>query len=263
MSLSHDFYMKFLDYDVMEEVLHFHVKGNYSTHETTAHATTLHHIPGKDLAHMTGKELPLDILSRKPRDNFHNLHSLPPHHSLRRNESCDYFNANTIKFSTVESLLAPLLIKDNHSYKRGYPSGGALYPIEVFIANLSNSITDWPGTSNILHLLPASCAFEVHCPITGDPQALIPSRLRTTSIGTPSLALIYMAYLPKALFKYRYRGYRLALMEAGSMYMLVDLRCKELDLKSRNWSGFTDHEVTKTLRLNPTLFVPLCIQYIG
>lgn len=47
------------------------------------------------------------------------------------------------------------------------------------------------------------------------------------------------------------------------MYMLTDLRCKELHLESRPWSGYTDHQITKSLNLNPALFLPVCIQLIG
>lgn len=82
-------------------------------------------------------------------------------------------------------------------------------------------------------------------------------------IGSPSIALIYVAYLPKTLFKYRYRGYRLALMEAGSMYMLIELQVAALHLSCRLWSGYTDHMLSKAIGLNPALFNPICVHLIG
>ncbi|MNE23520.1 hypothetical protein D3C80_1167770 [compost metagenome] len=160
-------------------------------------------------------------------------------------------------------MVSPLLTQDGHPYKRGYPSGGALYPIEVFIVNLDNKISNWPSKCNVLHLLPTSRKFEIHSPRIDTKQISQAITSKGSNIGNPALALIYMAYLPKVLFKYRYRGYRLALMEVGSMYMLIDLRCKELNLNSRPWSGFTDHEITKSLNLNPALLIPLCIQFVG
>lgn len=262
MSISHDEYLKYTSHTVNDEVLEFHAKGNYTIHEYTQHLTTLHHIPANQLEKLTGNELTLNPLS----NNCQQTSCMSPlhiNHPIHRNDSCDELKERTLEFSTVESLLAPLLRKNNTTYKRGYPSGGALYPIEVFCVNLQNRISDWPHESNALHLLSASRTLEVYSPqinIRKLSRSVTPTG---SNIGSPSLALIYCIYLPKALFKYRYRGYRLALMEAGSMYMIIDLRCKELRLDSRPWSGFSDHEITKNLNLNPTLFLPAGIQLIG
>ncbi|WDM60959.1 SagB/ThcOx family dehydrogenase [Pseudomonas sp. NEEL19] len=263
MTLPHDYYLKFVSSEVLDETLAFHAKGNYTIHTICQHASTLHHIPSKELEALTGNELPLNILEKEAPDQYFTLSPLKPEHYLKRNESCDWFVERPLDFETIQSLTAPLLTQEGHSYKRGYPSGGAIYPIEVFFVNLDNRISRWPSESNVLHLLPSSKTFETNSPqidATKLTQAIIP---KASNIGRPALALLYIAYLPKALFKYRYRGYRLALMEAGSMYMLIDLRCKELNLQSRPWSGFTDYEITKCLKLNPALFTPLCVQFVG
>lgn len=263
MNLSHDHYLKFVPSEILDETLAFHAKGNYTIHKASQHACILHHIPTKELEALTGNELPLNILESELIDHSFNLTPLTPDHHLKRNESCDWFTKRKLDFDTVQSLAAPLLTQDGHPYKRGYPSGGALYPVEVFFVNLDNKISRWPSECNALHLLPTSRTFEVHSPRIDTIQLSRAITPKGSSIGSPSLALIYLTYLPKALFKYRHRGYRLALMEAGSMYMLIDLHCKELNLKSRPWSGFTDHEITKSLNLNPALFIPLCIQFVG
>ena len=263
MTLPHDHYLKFVSSEILDETLAFHAKGNYTIHKISQHASTLHHIPTKELEALTGNELPLNILESESPDESLRLPSLKPDHYLKRNESCDWFTERSLDFNTIQSLAAPLLTQDGHSYKRGYPSGGAIYPIEVFFVNLENKINRWPSEGNALHLLPTSRAFETHSPRIDANQLSRAIISKESNIGHPALALLYLAYLPKALFKYRYRGYRLALMEAGSMYMLIDLRCKELNLKSRPWSGFTDHEITKSLNLNPALFIPLCIQFVG
>lgn len=263
MSLPHDHYLRFVPSETLDETLAFHAKGNYTLHNASRHATTLHHIPTREIEALTGNELPLNILESEVTDSAFNLPPLKPDHWLKRNESCDWFTERHLTFDTIQSLAAPLLTQDGHPYKRGYPSGGALYPIEVFFVNLENKISYWPSECNTLHLLPTSRAFEIHSPRIDAKKLSRAIKSEVFNIGSPALALIYLVYLPKALFKYRYRGYRLALMEAGSMYMLMDLRCKELNLKSRPWSGFTDHEITKNLNLNPALFLPPCIQFVG
>lgn len=263
MNISHDEYLKFLSPEVMDETLAFHAKGNYTIHKATQHLSALHQIPPKDLEKLTGNELKLNTIVAPSKNKEPTLTPLASPHPLRRNSSCERFEARPLHFDIVQALLAPLLTKSPTTYKRGYPSGGALYPIEVFCINLHNKIEQWSTESDALHLLPSSRSLEAHTPsidIHQLTEAIIPESI---DIGSPSLALIYSIYLPKALFKYRYRGYRLSLMEAGSMYMITDLRCKELQLNSRPWSGYTDHQVTKNLNLNPSLFLPVCIQLIG
>lgn len=263
MLTSHDQYLKYTAPDVIDETLAFHAKGNYTIHKATQHLSTLHQIPLKDLEKLTGNELILDTLTKESAHPSLNLTSLPPPHPLQRNNSCEYFDQRTLHFDTVQSLLAPLLVKSDSTYRRGYPSGGALFPIEVFCINLNNRVEAWPTESSALHLLSSSRTLEAHSPTINSQTLFRAITPQNTTIGTPALALIYFIYLPKALFKYRYRGYRLSLMEAGSMYMLTDLRCKELGLHCRPWSGFTDHQITKNMSLNPTLFLPACIQLIG
>lgn len=262
MSVPHDHYLKYIEDVVFEETLFFHSKGNYVISKATRHTTTLHHISPPDLEQMTGNELRLNLLPSVT-DSDCSLTTLPENHPLKRNDSAESFPSDDLTFHEVADLLAPLLRKENASDKRGYPSGGALYPIEVFCFDINNQVSGWPYKSEVLHLLPNTRTLEpftYNIDANGLKQAILPEPF---DVGTPSLALIYCMYLPKSLFKYRYRGYRLAHMEAGSMYMLVDLRCKELGLQNRLWSGFTDLEVAQRLNLNPTLFLPTCIQLIG
>ncbi|MEN4829593.1 MULTISPECIES: SagB/ThcOx family dehydrogenase [unclassified Pseudomonas] len=263
MLISHDEYLKFTSPNVIDETLAFHAKGNYTIHKATQHLSTLHHIPSHDLEKLSGNELILNTLANESERSAINLTPLPASHPLQRNNSCDHFGGRPMHFDTVRLLLAPLLVKSDSTYKRGYPSGGALFPIEVFCINLDDTIEAWPAETSALHLLSSSRTLEAHSSTINIQTLSRAITAQNTAIGSPALALIFCIYLPKALFKYRYRGYRLSLMEAGSMYMLTDLRCKELDLRSRPWSGFTDHQITKNLNLNPTLFLPACIQLIG
>ncbi|MGJ7518478.1 SagB/ThcOx family dehydrogenase [Pseudomonas baetica] len=260
-NIPHDFYLKFLDPKVYDDTLNFHSKGNFTIHECVKNISCLHNLPPQLLADLTGNELHLypdmDITLEG-----HTLESLRIENSLHRDHSCDFFDGSSVDFESVKQIVKPLLTKNNNTSKRGYPSAGALYPVEVFFCSLLSSNT-WPCTEKVLHLLPNSRKFEIlqGCLETSPlVEAILPNG---SSVGNPSHAIIYMMYLPKALFKYRYRGYRLALMETGSMYMLVDLQCKALKFKSRPWSGYTDNMVCKAMGLNPTLFYPSCIQLIG
>ncbi|NUT78562.1 SagB/ThcOx family dehydrogenase [Pseudomonas sp. C1C7] len=260
-NIPHDFYLKFLDQKVYDDTLNFHTKGNFTTHECVRNISCLHNFQPQLLGDLTGNELQLypdmDITLEE-----HALENLSIESPLHRDHSCDFFDGTTVDFELIKQVVKPLLTKSTNSSKRGYPSAGALYPVEVFCCSLSSS-NIWPCPEKVLHLLPSSRKFEI---LQGSQETnlLMEAILPTgNSVGNPSHAIIYMMYLPKTLFKYRYRGYRLALMETGSMYMLVDLQCKAIKLKSRPWSGYTDNMVCRALSLNPTLFYPSCIQLIG
>ncbi|MDD2102399.1 SagB/ThcOx family dehydrogenase [Pseudomonas putida] len=258
--IPHDYYLRFMDSNVHAETLAFHARGNYTIHDAFRHATRLHNISDKDLSQLTGNELrlypdmdltlPINIKDK----------TIP---AICRNESCEIFSDKSIDFSRIEKLVSPLLCPKKDSYKRGYPSGGALYPAEIFICSLMNDSESWPCPEKVLHLLPKSKEFEV-VQGTHDVEDLKKAILSAPGIiGTPSVAIIYAVYIPKTLFKYRCRGYRLALMEVGSIYMLIELQAKNLGLRCRLWSAYTDTMVCKAIGLNPTIFFPMCVHFIG
>jgi SagB-type dehydrogenase family enzyme len=257
--IPHDYYLKFIDPVVFDEVSAFHSKTNFVIHESVSHMTRLHRLPEDVLINLTGNELALypDMVSKDTAP----IDRLEKSNPFYRNPSCNFFSKSSMALAQLKELVAPLLSKKTDSHHRGYPSGGALYPIEVFCCNLS--MANWQNAENVLHIMPQSSCFEA---VKGniDTALLRKSLLPAGStIGTPSVALIYISYMPKTLFKYRYRGYRLAHLEAGSMYMLLDLHCKALKLQSRVWSAYCDNMLCKSLGLNPTLFFPLCVQFFG
>ena len=258
-NIPHDYYLRFLDPAVYDQVLDFHTKVNYIIHEAFKDSTALHFIENKHLSTLTGNELKLYpdmnmcLPTKIKKDSS----------SPNRNESCEKFGKTNLTFDVIEKLVSPLISANTNSYKRGYPSGGALYPIEVFVCSLMEDEPTWPCPEKILHLLPQSAKFEI---IQGSAcTSVLRSAILAApgNIGAPSLAIIYAAYLPKTMFKYRYRGYRLALMEAGSIYMLIELQAKQLQLRSRLWSAYTDTMLCKAIGLNPALFLPLCVHFVG
>lgn len=259
--IPHDYYLRFIEASVYDDVLGFHNKGNFTFHDAVKNHTRLHCLSEKDLRQLTGNELTLypDMgltvefsLSQEYREKL-----------LCRNESCERFLSRSLDFSEVEKLMYPLLSRSVGSYKRGYPSAGALYPVEIFVCSLTEENSSWPCSSKILHLLPRSRKFEV-VQVDTDIDELKKALLSSSyDIGTPGVALIYTVYMPKNLFKYRYRGYRMALMEVGSVYMAVELQAKSLGVACRLWSAYTDTMLCKALGINPTLFFPMCVHFIG
>lgn len=258
--IPHDYYLKFIDPEAYSQVLNFHYKANFVIHDAFKGSTTLHSINEHDLSTLSGNELLLypDMELCLPFKTSKDTQS-----DLNRNESCETFSAGPIDFETIEQLVDPLTSRRANSHKRGYPSAGALYPIETFICALTDDIETWPCREKILHLLPQSRKFEIIQDSDNIENLRIAALPSPNSLGAPSIAIIYIAYLPKIFFKYRYRGYRMALMEAGSIYALIDLQCKKLGLGSRLWSAYTDNMICKSIGLNPALFLPLCVHIVG
>ena len=197
--IPHDYYLKFMDSLVYQEVLDFHVKGNYTIHEAFSHATHLHNIDEHHLSLLTGNELRLypDMDLTIAVETKMSVDA-----ALCRNESCEIFSKASIDFSRIEKLVSPVMSSKKSSHKRGYPSGGALYPVELFICSLENDSKSWPCPEKVLHLLPRSRSFEIvqGTEIIDDLKKSILSS--ANQIGTPSVAIIYTVYLPKTLFKW-------------------------------------------------------------
>ncbi|MBW9064657.1 nitroreductase family protein [Rhizobium herbae] len=157
-----------------------------------------------------------------------------------------------INFATVAQIFAQAIGADS-SGRRPYPSGGALYSIET-VAILGDSVggaTDF----SVLHYLPVSNFFEVL------PGAY--DREKFQKIYKIEAAAFYVAYfinLKKAIFKYRSRGYRLALMEIGSMYQQMLQVAQTHGLGSRVLSGFSEYALAKNCGLDSRILLPGIIQ---
>jgi len=188
---------------------------------------------------------------------------LKSHQSInaKRNGSNTFFSEKKVSFQDFETLLCESFAV-NEKGKRPYPSGGALYPAEVIPVVISERMINSPQTG-VYHFRPTLKMLQ---------------KLRTTSLdelydsifiedenslGTPSFALIYVINLAKAIVKYSYRGYRNAICEVGSMYQQADLVAKELNIKTRLSSSFSDQQMTKFLELDRQTYIPIVLHYFG
>ena len=79
----------------------------------------------------------------------------------------------------------------------------------------------------------------------------------------PHFYTLYLAHMPKALFKYRYRGLRHAVLEAGSMYQNAIFCSQSLGLDSCVWGSFSENEILSALDMNISTYFPLMMQIFG
>lgn len=160
-----------------------------------------------------------------------------------------------IEFQTIASILGGAIGADQQG-RRPYPSGGALYSAETLVI-VGEAVKGVPPFT-VAHYLPVSNRFE-----------LLPSQFRRKSfegISSTKGVSFYLAYfinLKKAIFKYRSRGYRLAMLEIGSMYQQITNVAQEHGVASRVLAGFSEYEFTKNCGLDSRLMLATVIHAFG
>jgi SagB-type dehydrogenase family enzyme len=142
---------------------------------------------------------------------------------------------------------------------RPYPSGGALYPVQVVIH--ARNVRDVPEGS--YHYLPVSHSLE-SLEISSDKDVLRALFLsQFESLKTYDFAILYLGLGRKHLAKYGLRGYRLTILEAGAAFQCCSTACDEAGLQNRVWSGFNDDELATSLGVDPRVAWPIICQLVG
>jgi SagB-type dehydrogenase family enzyme len=143
---------------------------------------------------------------------------------------------------------------------RAVPSGGALYPLEIFF--FSKAIEGFdaglyhynPGQNILRRLRDGDLSPEIsRCLVD------FQSNLATDA----SLMVFVTALFERSTFKYGARGYRFALLEAGHLAQNLNLIAGALGLGSINIGGYYDRRVDEVLGLDGLLHSTLYMIGIG
>lgn len=183
-----------------------------------------------------------------------------------RAASTTAFSEKKLEFPLIQKLLVHAFSVDAEG-RRPYPSAGGLYPVEPIIFLFSERIKNWPkkSPSGCYHYRPVSKNLQL---LKKMDMPLLYQQLLHGFVGDyknhwPNCAILYLAQINKAIFKYRYRGYRHALMEAGSMYQQATLIAENMGLRTTVWSTFSEPQMMYTLGLDHGLYLPLTMQLFG
>ena len=76
-------------------------------------------------------------------------------------------------------------------------------------------------------------------------------------------AIFYSTLAAIPIAKYGARGYRLAMVEAGSMYQLASQIAQSVSLQNRVWGGLDDEGLSIALGIDPRAVWPLVCQIFG
>jgi SagB-type dehydrogenase family enzyme len=248
------------DQILLEDIIDFHTKGNLNIDkcfmEQIIHPPVDHEL----LQQIEFSDLNLSPFYKNSYPLSKNINNL----DLQRSSTAQYFNKKNIPFSILEDLLENSFAANINTKKRPYPSGGAIYPVDIIVGIFSNRFNNCPIIDGIYHFRPALHILQpINTTINSTEILNTILTLDQPPTASPNFCILYFINLKKALLKYRYRGYRHALMEIGSMYQQADLAAKKLNLINKLYSGFNDYQVSRLCQLNLKLHLPIIVQSFG
>jgi SagB-type dehydrogenase family enzyme len=179
-----------------------------------------------------------------------------------RLSSLAIFNDQPLDFSQVQQLLVNAFAE--HQGTRPYPSAGGLYCVEPLVFLFEERLNDFKHRrSGCYHFRAVTKQLQLITPldITHFYDKLLHGFMKNNHL--PAVGIMYIVNISKAIFKYRYRGYRHALMEVGSMYQQASVSAQALGLRNTVWSTFSDQEMLYALNLDHGAYLPMTMQFFG
>lgn len=204
------------------------------------------------------KVLELQKISRQNKNgnllDFSKNISSPLSQLIFNRRSCRNFSTNKLLNRDIISNIC------FHGYsitKHSVPSGGALYPITLYVIvektqdNLSQGYYEYDSINDGLRCYQSQVDIEQLKYCFNDIEIPFDS----------SVQIVIAADFSKETKKYSNRGYRLTLIEAGQVAQNIALYCEEQKLGSCELGGVLDEELSKELELKDKL--PLLTIAIG
>jgi len=141
---------------------------------------------------------------------------------------------------------------------RVVPSGGALYPLEIYFH--SSHVQGWdpglyhynPSKNNVRRLHSG----DLYKPLS---EALVQSELAVSA----SVHFFITAFFERSTFKYHDRGYRFILLEAGHVAQNINLVATALGLGCLNVGGYFDRQIDDILGLDGVTHSTIYMAAVG
>jgi SagB-type dehydrogenase family enzyme len=173
------------------------------------------------------------------RDHFPGI-DLPPvsvgsvrlHHVLDERRSQTPAAAQPLSLAAVASILGAAY--RSHEGRRPVPSGGALYPLELYLIALE--VAELAG--EITHYNPYRHRLERLRPV--DRGAVARALVEPELVENAAALVVVTAMFWRSRFKYGLRGYRFALLEAGHAVQNAVLAAAALGIAARPLGGYYD-----------------------
>lgn len=182
--------------------------------------------------------------------------------AFKRQASFTKFSEKKITLSEVQNFLLATFSCDDNQH-RPYPSAGGLYPVEPLVFLFPERVDSFNHPAGCYHFRPLSESLQLIQKI--DRETFYQKLMHgfVAEGHQPAFCILYIAQVVKAIFKYRYRGYRHALMEAGAMYQAATVSSEHFQLRNTVWCTFSEPEILTALKLDYRSYLPLAMQFFG
>ena len=127
--------------------------------------------------------------------------------------------------------------------KRTYPSGGARFPVELYLINYN--INDLNHGAYHYNMVDDSLELLLEEDLKQKRRDLI-----SPFLDNPAATLIFTSVISRSEVKYGARAYPYSLLEAGHMGQNIQLACAEIGIGCCSVSGFIDKTVKEILDLD-------------
>ena len=180
--------------------------------------------------------------------------------TIKNRRSCRAFRSETLSLGEFSQLLwAAYGTTDERGFKRAVPSGGALYPMDLYAVAGAGGIQDLEAGT--YHYEPRN--HTISNILEGDTrEALARASLSQMWMAAAPVNLVITAEYGRINVKYGERGIRYALMEAGHIGQNIFLQAESLGLGAGIVGAFHDDSVSKVL-MTPKKNEPLLIMPVG
>lgn len=153
-------------------------------------------------------------------------------------------NAPITKHQFSQVLWAAQGITEDRGFKRAAPSGGALYPADVYAVVGNNGVENLDA--GVFHYNPDE--HSVRQMVKGDRRkAVAVASLKQMWMAEAPVMLVLTAEYARISVKYGQRGVRYALIEIGHIGQNVFLQCQALGLQAGIVGAFKDKDVAKAM----------------
>lgn len=174
---------------------------------------------------------------------------------LTRRRTAQRYKGSPMSLDTLSAILYDAIaptqehsLSNEQNYvlkKRPYPSGGGLYPIEVYpillnVADQPVLVTHYDPFTHSLNVIAESDREEI-LRVCND----VDNRL-----GASSVIFLFTSVMERTTVKYSMRGYRFALLEAGHIAQNLSLCAVSNGVGTLPWGGYADDEVAQLLKID-------------
>lgn len=166
--------------------------------------------------------------------------------AIRARRSTRDYGAEPLSLAQLATVLfAAQGVQRPRELHRSVPSGGGLFPLEVYLApagvpGLEDAVYHYDVRRHRLELVPGDAGIDALRPCIFVPEAA----------ATTTAFIAVTAVFGRSRIKYGERAYRFALMESGHVMQNVALACVALSIGFCPFGGFVDDEVNAVLRVD-------------